>query len=120
MRTLDCVSSHKVLVGSVDVARWDQYDLDGVMPFQAMWYSVPAGQSSSPDCHPEAELSVVLTGTAWVETADGIAAVHAGSAFLIDGDEPHTVHNRSGQSLLVFSAYWLPAALAPTTQARSA
>jgi quercetin dioxygenase-like cupin family protein len=109
MRALDCDASAKTPVGVLDVARWEQFGLDGVLPFGAMWYSVPAGQSSPQDRHPEAELSLVVSGTAWVETGGRLLPVAAGSAFLLDPDEPHTVHNRGEEPLLVFSAYWLPA-----------
>ena len=34
-----------------------------------------------------------------------------GSAFLLDSEEAHVVHNRSTEApLVVFSAYWMPAA----------
>lgn len=120
MRALDRVSSARVQVGVVDVGRWEQFGLDEVLPFQAMWYTVPAGESSPRDCHPEVELSLVVSGTAWVETATAAVAVGAGSAFLLDSDEAHTVHNRSAEVLVVFSAYWLPVAVAGAAGARCA
>jgi quercetin dioxygenase-like cupin family protein len=120
MRSFDNRASAQTSVQGVRVARWDQYALDDTLPFEAMWYSVPPGHSSPRDCHVEAELSVVLSGTAWVETSGGIVRVEAGSAFLLDSDEAHVVHNRSeDQILLVFSAYWVPAA-AKLIGARSA
>jgi mannose-6-phosphate isomerase-like protein (cupin superfamily) len=39
--------------------------------------------------------------------------VPAGGAFLLDSGEKHLVHNRSAdEPLVIFSAYWLPAAVA--------
>jgi mannose-6-phosphate isomerase-like protein (cupin superfamily) len=109
MRLFDRRTSHRTPTGDVDVARWEQYALGDTLPFDAMWYAVPPGTSSPRDCHPEPELSLVLRGTAWVEAGDRITAVASGSAFLLDSDEPHVVHNRSAEELVVFSAYWPPA-----------
>jgi quercetin dioxygenase-like cupin family protein len=110
MRTFDHRSSLRSTVASVDVARWEQYGLGRSLPFGAMWYSVPPGERSPADCHPEAELSLVISGTAWVEAAGRLTRVSAGSAFLLDPDEPHVVHNRSADEVLtVFSAYWMAA-----------
>jgi len=95
--------------GPVDVARWEQYDLDDTLPFQAMWYTVPPGGSPPQDCHPEVELSIVISGTATVEANGKITDVPAGSAFLLDSREAHIVHNKSYDvPLMVFSAYWMP------------
>jgi quercetin dioxygenase-like cupin family protein len=105
-------------VGAVDVARWEQYSLDGTLPFQAMWYTVPPGASSPRDCHPEVELSIVISGTASVETGGQVTDVGAGSAFLLDSEEAHVIHNRSaGTPLLVFSRFWMPAGAAAAGQA---
>jgi mannose-6-phosphate isomerase-like protein (cupin superfamily) len=105
----DSAESHAV--GDVDVARWEQYSLDGTLPFEAMWYTVAPDSSSPRDCHPEIELSIVITGTASVETGGRITTVAAGSAFLLDSEEAHVIHNRSAdQPLLVFSSYWMPLA----------
>jgi quercetin dioxygenase-like cupin family protein len=74
-----------------------------------MWYTVPAGASSSQDRHPEVELSVVISGTAWVEASGQVTEVGKGSAFLLDGEEAHIIHNRSADTpLLVFTTYWMP------------
>jgi len=108
VRTFDCQSTQTTPVGVVDVARWEQYDVGEALPFQAMWYSVPGGASSPRDRHPEVELSVVVSGTAYVEAGGGVTEVKTGSAFLLDSDEPHVVHNRSQETLTVFSAYWIP------------
>jgi mannose-6-phosphate isomerase-like protein (cupin superfamily) len=110
MRKFDSTESESAPVGVVDVARWEQYGLGATLPFQAMWYTVPPGSSSPRDCHPEVELSLVVTGRAVVETAAGSTEVEQGSAFLLDSREAHVVHNRSAETpLLVFSAYWMPA-----------
>ena len=107
MRTFDRRSSRSSRVGVVDVSRWEQFGLGGTLPFDAMWYTVPGGESSPVDRHPELELSVVVAGTAHVEVGGVVRRVEAGSAFLLESDEAHVVHNRSEQPLTVFSAYWL-------------
>jgi quercetin dioxygenase-like cupin family protein len=95
--------------GVVDVARWEQYDLDGVLPFQAMWYTVPPASSSPEDSHPEVELSVVVAGTASVETGGQVTEVPQGGAFLLDGGESHVIRNPSPDvPLMVFTTFWLP------------
>ncbi len=106
MRSFDCRTSETTPVGVVDVARWEQYGLGDAMPFQAMWYSVPPGESSPRDQHPEVELSVVVSGTAYVEAGGDVTEVATGSAFLLDSGEAHVVRNLSDQPLTVFSAYW--------------
>jgi mannose-6-phosphate isomerase-like protein (cupin superfamily) len=109
MRTFDSNSAVSQRVGPLDVARWEQYGLGSAMPFGAMWYSVPPGQSSLPDCHPELELSIVISGTASVETNGSITDLPAGSAFLFDSEETHVVHNRGQDApVMIFSAYWMP------------
>lgn len=114
MRTLCHRTSQHRAVGAVSVSRWEQFGLAPAMPFDAMWYSVPAGESSPVDVHPERELSLVVSGTAHVESGGRVTRVCGGDAFLLEADEPHQVHNRSAeQPLVVFSAYWLPAAESP-------
>lgn len=111
MRTFDHRNSDSQAVGAVSVSRWEQFGLGRSMPFDAMWYSVPPGGSSPVDVHPERELSIVVAGTAEVESGGRVTRVPRGDAFLLDGDERHQVHNRStDQPLVVFSAYWLPVA----------
>jgi quercetin dioxygenase-like cupin family protein len=102
-------SAESYAVGVVEVARWEQYELGDILPFQAMWYTVPAGASSPQDRHPEVELSVVISGTAFVEASGAVTEVGAGDAFLLGSDEAHIIHNRSaGTPLLVFTTYWMP------------
>jgi uncharacterized cupin superfamily protein len=110
MRTFETARTNFEQVGPITVARWEQYRIGAdVMPFGAMWYSVPPGTSSVRDCHPELELSIVLTGTAHVEIGDTLTEVGAGNAFLLDSEEAHVVHNRtSDQPVLIFSGYWMP------------
>ena len=109
MRHFVSDSAESYSVGEVDVARWEQYGLDDVMPFNAMWYTVPPGASSPRDCHPELELSVVIDGTAAVEASGRITEVRKGSCFLLDGDEAHVIHNRSAdEPVVVFTTYWMP------------
>jgi hypothetical protein len=97
MRHFASGSAKSSLVGSVDVARWEQYGLGGTLPFDAMWYTVPPSSSSPRDCHPQVE-------------ADGQRTeVAQGSAFLLDSEEAHVIHNESAdEPLLVFTTYWMP------------
>jgi mannose-6-phosphate isomerase-like protein (cupin superfamily) len=110
MRTFDSGKSTFVEVGPIQVARWEQqYQFGTALPFGAMWYTVPPGESSVRDCHPEPELSIVVAGTGFVEVASGTTEVAVGSAFLLDSEEAHVIHNRTADSpLTIFSAYWMP------------
>lgn len=117
MQKFDNALAESYSVGAVEVARWEQYALGDAMPFQAMWYTVAPGSASQRDCHPEIEMSVVVSGSAAVETGGTITEVEHGSAFLLASEEAHVVHNRSADTpLLVFSAYWMPR---PTTAAEA-
>jgi mannose-6-phosphate isomerase-like protein (cupin superfamily) len=96
-------------VGVVDVRRWEPFGLGDRLPFFAMWYTVPPGESSPRDCHPEVELSIVVQGTAFVDISGEITEVPTGGGFLLGSEEAHVVHNRSADTpLIVFSAYWWP------------
>ncbi len=102
-------SAESYSVGVVDVARWEQYELGDTLPFQAMWYTVPTGGSSPQDQHPEVELSVVISGTAFVEASGEVTEIGTGDAFLLGSEEAHIIHNRSTDTpLLVFTTYWMP------------
>lgn len=104
-------TSHKDVVEKVDVARWEQYSIAGGFPFKAMWYCIPPNANGPLDCHPEIELSMVLQGTATVETGGNRRIVRQGDGFLLGSSEAHTVYNLSAdEPLLVFSAYWMPPA----------
>jgi mannose-6-phosphate isomerase-like protein (cupin superfamily) len=109
MRTFDSDTADSATAGPLAVARWEQYGLQATMPFGAMWYTVPAGRSSLLDRHPELELSIVIEGTAFVESNGTTTEVPRGSAVLFDSEEPHVIHNRDQDApLTIFSAYWLP------------
>ena len=109
MRHFVSDSAESYPVGAVDVARWEQYELGDELPFQAMWYTIAPRSSSPRDCHPEVELSVVIAGTASVETSeDGTTDIAAGSCFLLGSEEAHVIHNRMDAPLLVWSTYWMP------------
>jgi len=109
MRHFCSDSAESYAVGTVDVARWEQYALEGTLPFQAMWYTVPPASSSPQDCHPEVELSIVISGTAAVEASGEVTEVAQGSAFLLSSEEAHVIHNRSPEvPLRVFTTYWMP------------
>jgi mannose-6-phosphate isomerase-like protein (cupin superfamily) len=73
-----------------------------------MWYTVAPRSSGPRDCHPEVELSVVLSGTASVEASGVVTDVAAGSCFLLDSEEAHVIHNRTDAPLQVWSSYWMP------------
>ncbi len=109
MRHFPRDSAESYSVGVVDVARWEQYRLGDTLPFQAMWYTVPPDACSPRDCHPELELSVVVSGRASVEASGEITDVDQGSAFLLGSEEAHVIHNRSAERpLLIFTTYWMP------------
>ncbi|MEO6702549.1 MAG: cupin domain-containing protein [Jatrophihabitantaceae bacterium] len=110
MRTFDSGKSDFKDVGPIQVARWEQqYQFGTELPFGAMWYTVPPGASSVRDCHPEPELSIVVAGAGVVQVASGNTEVSVGSAFLLDSEEAHVVHNHSTDTpLTIFSAYWMP------------
>jgi mannose-6-phosphate isomerase-like protein (cupin superfamily) len=107
VRTFKHASSESMQVGEIELIRWEQFGVDALLPFQAMWYSVPPGESSPADRHPEVELSLVVSGCAHVESDGRVVRVAQGEAFLLDSDEAHVVHNASAQPLRIFSAYWL-------------
>ncbi|GAA0615670.1 cupin domain-containing protein [Kribbella sandramycini] len=110
MRTFDLRTGEDSFVKDLRVVRWEQYGVDGDLPFQAMWYSVPPGSESPLDQHPELELSLVVAGTAHVLTGGVEYEVQQGNAFLLSSTEAHVVQNRSESTeLTVFSAYWMPA-----------
>ena len=95
IRVLDRTRARTQHAAGLRVTRWAQFDLEDQLPFQAMWYAVPPSGSTHQDRHPEAELSLVVTGTAAVEALGGVVEVRQGEAFLLPAGEPHVVHNRS-------------------------
>uniref|UniRef100_UPI0007B17678 Cupin 2 conserved barrel domain protein n=1 Tax=Kribbella flavida (strain DSM 17836 / JCM 10339 / NBRC 14399) TaxID=479435 RepID=UPI0007B17678 len=118
MRTFDLVTGESLFVNDLRVVRWEQYGLGTAMPFQAMWYSVPPGDESPIDQHPELELSIVVAGTAHVTVGDTVHEVPHGNAFLLNSLEAHVVQNRSADEVLtVFSAYWYPEAATAAAEA---
>ena|SRR5829696_998832 len=112
MRHFDSSSAESYTVGFVDVARWEQFSLGGTLPFDAMWYTVAPHSSSARDCHPEFELSVVVSGTASVEASGEVTDIEQGSCFLLDSREAHVIHNRGDAPLFIFTTYWMPGAAA--------
>ena len=95
MRTFDLITGESLFVKDLRVVRWEQYELGGQMPFQAMWYSVPPGSESPIDQHPELELSIVVAGTAHVLVGGEVHEIPHGNAFLLSSTEAHVVQNRS-------------------------
>jgi mannose-6-phosphate isomerase-like protein (cupin superfamily) len=121
MREFDNTTADTKAIGDVQVGRWEQYGLGGLMPFKAMWYVVPPGSSTPVHCHPELELSIVVSGSGVVQGGDGTAEIQPGRAFLLESEENHTVRNESTeQPLVVFSAYWMPRGDVPVTFAGQA
>ncbi len=111
MRKFDLITGESLFVKDLRVVRWEQYELDRQLPFQAMWYSVPPGSESPLDTHPELELSIVVAGTAHVIAGGTEHEIRQGNAFLLGSTEHHVVQNRSAdQELTIFSAYWMPLA----------
>jgi mannose-6-phosphate isomerase-like protein (cupin superfamily) len=109
MREFDNMTADTYAIGDVEVARWEQYELGGIMPFDAMWYVVPPGSSTPVHSHPELELSIVVSGSGVLQAGSGSVEIAPGRAFLLDSDEGHTVRNHStDEPLVVFSAYWMP------------
>ena len=109
VRHLTKEASEPFAVGVVEVFPWDKFSLGLQLPFGAQWYTLPPGSISPQDCHPEVELSIVVTGTASVEASGEITDVAAGGAFLLDPEEAHIIHNRAAdQPLMVFTTFWLP------------
>lgn len=110
MRIFDKQTADTYMVGDIEVVRWEQYGLGDSLPFGGMWYTVPPGSISPPDCHPDIEISFVITGSAAVEAGGRLVEVGQGNAFLLDSGETHIIHNLcADRPLLVFSAYWMPA-----------
>jgi mannose-6-phosphate isomerase-like protein (cupin superfamily) len=109
MRTFDRAAATTYRVGDIEVARWEQYALGQSVPFGNMWYTVPPGASGPADCHPERELSLVVSGSALVEAGGRRDEVKEGSAFLLESMETHVVRNLSAdRPLVIFSSYWMP------------
>jgi quercetin dioxygenase-like cupin family protein len=119
LRTFDNTTAESYLVADIPVVRWEQYGLGNAMPFNAMWYTVPPGSTSPADSHPEPELSIVLNGRVTVSVDDSVADIEAGNAFLIEGGETHVVRNTGDEPVLVFSAYWMPAAVEAQVEAHA-
>jgi mannose-6-phosphate isomerase-like protein (cupin superfamily) len=109
MRVLDRARAESIPKGDMEFVRWEQFGLDDTLPFGAMWYTVAPRSFSPQDVHVEGELSIVLSGRASVEVGGTVTDVEQGNAFLLDGNEPHIVHNHTDTPLVIFSAYWDPA-----------
>jgi mannose-6-phosphate isomerase-like protein (cupin superfamily) len=98
-------------IGVVDVFPLDNYPVGHRLPFGSLWYTLPPNSTSKQDCHPEVEMSIVVSGTASVEASGEITEVATGGIFLLDPEEAHIIHNRSAdRPLMVFTTYWMPLA----------
>lgn len=109
MRHLISESAESYVNEGVKVVRWEQFSLGDMLPFQAMWYTVPPASSSPQDDHPEVELSVVISGTASVEASGEVTDIGPGESFLLYSREKHIIHNKSAdEPCLVFTTFWMP------------
>jgi mannose-6-phosphate isomerase-like protein (cupin superfamily) len=94
-------------IGVVDIFPLDDYPVGHKLPFGCLWYTLPPNSTSKEDSHVSVEMSIVVSGTAWVEASGEITEVGAGGIFLLDSWEGHIIHNRSAdQPLMVFTTYW--------------
>ncbi|HKN51493.1 MAG TPA: cupin domain-containing protein [Amycolatopsis sp.] len=106
---------HKLTVSEAELApsngihigRWSQYAGLGALPFDAMWFEVPAHGQSKTDCHPEVELAVVVDGEATFTVDGRDTPAPRGTAILLQPGESHVVHANDGP-VRVLSIYWLP------------
>ena len=111
MQVLSSDSAALTAEFGIQVGRWAQYAGIGDTPFGAMWCIVPPGGRTDTDCHEERELWVVVSGNAEVQLPDRTQTALAGSAVLLDSEEPHVLVNRSAEEpLVVLSLYWEPVA----------
>lgn len=93
----------------LDIARWSQFPAAAAFPFGAMWYVVPPSSASRRDCHPEAEVAVVVRGDGEFEAGGRRLPATPGAAVVFPSEEPHVIHNTSAtEPLVVLSVYWLP------------
>jgi mannose-6-phosphate isomerase-like protein (cupin superfamily) len=94
-------------IGVVDIFPLEDYPVGHKLPFGCLWYSLPPNSTSKEDTHVSVEMSIVVSGTAWVEASGEITEVGPGGIFLLDSWEGHIIHNRSAdEPLLVFTTYW--------------
>jgi mannose-6-phosphate isomerase-like protein (cupin superfamily) len=107
---MQSLSSDSAVLGhefGVQCGRWTQYQQLGALPFGAMWCVVPPGGRTEADRHDERELVIVASGAALVESDGATLGAATGTAVLIDGGEPHVVHNSSeDQPLVLLGLYW--------------
>lgn len=109
MRHLIKEATESYAIGVVDVFPLDNYPVGHQLPFGSLWYTLPPNSTSKQDCHPEVEMSIVVSGTASVEASGEVTDVAAGGIFLLDPEEAHIIHNRSSdRPLMVFTTYWMP------------
>jgi quercetin dioxygenase-like cupin family protein len=94
----------------ITVGRWTQYTTTGDLPFGAMWCVVPPGGHSNVDQHPDRELFIVVQGVGEVQVPGGPARpAPAGTAVLMEPQEPHVLVNQSeDRPLVALSLYWIP------------
>jgi mannose-6-phosphate isomerase-like protein (cupin superfamily) len=109
MRTFDSRTAALAPEFGIMCGRWSQYPALDSLPFDSMWCFVPPGSRTDEDCHPEAELVVVLDGEARLESPQNTVDASPGTAVLLGSRERHVIHNRSeGSPLVLLSIYWMP------------
>lgn len=92
----------------IHIGRWSQYAGLAGLPFDAMWFEVPAHSRSALDTHPEIELAVVIDGVATFTVDGEDTTAPRGTAILLQPGENHVVHAHD-EPVRVLSLYWLPA-----------
>lgn len=82
-------------------------------PAGARWtttYEIAPGASNQVERHAEAELWVIVGGSALVEVAGQITRVEAGYTVIFEPMESHVAHNDSAdRPLFIAAARWTPA-----------
>lgn len=107
MRHLIKEATESYAIGVVDIFPLEDYPVGHTLPFGCLWYSLPPNSTAKEDTHVSVEMSIVVSGTAWVEASGEITEVGPGGIFLLDSWEGHILHNRSpDEPLLVFTTYW--------------
>jgi mannose-6-phosphate isomerase-like protein (cupin superfamily) len=109
MRAFDSSTAALAPEFGILCGRWSQYSGLDALPFDLMWCLVEPGSRTDEDCHPEAELVVVVDGEARFESPQNTVDAVGGGAVLLGSRERHVIHNRSADTpLVLLSLYWMP------------
>ena len=104
MRKSDTTTADTYAIGDVEVARWEQYGLDDILPFGSIRYVAPPNAGHPVHCHPEAKLSIVVSRRGVVRAGNDSATVQPGTAFLLASEEGQTARNDAADQPLVKAA----------------